>query len=91
MHSHAERGNENKYQVVIHIDANRPADVSAETFFPPHCTLESDGCHFPLAATTARRLACDAALVTVLEDTAGNVLNQGESGYFSSTSPLEFT
>jgi hypothetical protein len=52
-------------------------DVSAETFSSPHCSLESDGCHFPLSATTARRLACDAALVTVLEDDAGNVLNVG--------------
>jgi hypothetical protein len=66
-----------KYQVLIHIDANRAEDVSAETFSTPHCSLESDGCHFPLAATTARRLACDASLLTVLEDTDGNVLNVG--------------
>ncbi len=66
-----------KYQVVIHIDANRTKDVSAETSCLPDCTLDSDGGQFPLAATTARRLACDAALVTVLEDTAGNVLNVG--------------
>jgi hypothetical protein len=66
-----------KYQVVIHIDANRAANVSAETFPPHHCALESDRYHFPLAATTARRLACDAALVTVLEDATGNVLNVG--------------
>jgi hypothetical protein len=66
-----------KYQVVIHLDANRTKDVSAETFSSPHGTLESDGCHFPLAAATARRLACDAALVTVLEDASGNVLNIG--------------
>jgi hypothetical protein len=66
-----------KYQVVIHIDANGAKDVSAETFSSPPCSLESGGCHFPLAATTARRLACDAALVTVLEDATGNVLNVG--------------
>jgi hypothetical protein len=66
-----------KYQVVIHIDTNRTENVSAETFSLPPCSLESDGCHFPLATTTARRLACDAALVTVLEDDAGNVLNVG--------------
>jgi hypothetical protein len=53
------------------------ADVSAETFSSPPCPLETDGCHFPLSAETARRLACDAALVTVLEDDAGNVLNVG--------------
>jgi hypothetical protein len=66
-----------KYQVVIHIDANRAKDVSAETFHLSPCTLESDGGHFPLSVTTVTRLACDAALVTVLEDTAGNVLNVG--------------
>jgi hypothetical protein len=66
-----------KYQIVMHIDANRAANVSAETFPPHHCALESDRYHFPLAATTARRLACDAALVTVLEDATGNVLNVG--------------
>jgi hypothetical protein len=66
-----------KYQVVIHIDANRTKDVSAETFSSPHCSLERDCCHFPLAASTARRLACDASLVTVLEDASGTVLNVG--------------
>jgi hypothetical protein len=66
-----------KYQVVIHIDANRSENVSAETFSSLPCSLESDGCHFPLSAETARRLACDASLVTVLEDDAGNVLNVG--------------
>ncbi len=81
-----------KYQVVVHIEAsnteannseannseaNNSEDVSAETSQHRHCTLECDACHFPLAATTARRLACDASLVTVLEDSAGSVLNVG--------------
>ncbi len=66
-----------KYQVIVHIEANGSADVSAETFQHRSCTLDSDACVFPLAATTARRLACDATLVTVLEDSAGNVLNVG--------------
>jgi len=66
-----------KYQVIVHIEADRTAYVSAETSAQRHCTLESDACHFPLAATTARRLACDATLVTVLEDSAGAVLNVG--------------
>ena len=60
-----------KYQVIVHIEADRTAYVSAETSAQRRCTLESDACHFPLAATTARRLACDATLVTVLEDSAG--------------------
>ena len=52
--------------------------VSAETPTQHRlCTLESDACTFPLAASTARRLACDASLVTVLEDGTGNVLNVG--------------
>ncbi len=66
-----------KYQVIVHIEADRTENVSAETSAQRRCTLESDACHFPLAATTARRLACDATLVTVLEDSAGAVLNVG--------------
>jgi hypothetical protein len=66
-----------KYQVLVHIEANRNEDVSAETFQHRRCTLENEACVFPLAATAARRLACDATLVTVLEDKAGSVLNVG--------------
>ena len=66
-----------KYQVLVHIDANRAEGVSAETFQHRRCTLESEACVFPLAATAARRLACDATLVTVLEDKTGSVLNVG--------------
>src|SRR5690606_19412605 len=67
-----------KYQVVVHVEANRAQEnVSAETPEQGHCTLESDAGHFPLDAATARRLACDATLVTVLEDGAGTVLNVG--------------
>jgi hypothetical protein len=81
-----------KYQVVVHIEAssiqannaeakntgaNNTEGVSAETFLCLRCTLESEACVFPLAASTARRLACDATLVTVLEDGAGKPLNIG--------------
>lgn len=66
-----------KYQVLVHIDAKGSEDVSAGTFSSSHCTLEIDACHFPLDAATARRLACDATLVTVLEHGAGKVLNVG--------------
>ena len=75
-----------KYQVVLHINANSAKHVSAETLFPPPhsvptlsppCILESADSQFPLAASVARRQACDASLVTVLEDDAGNVLNVG--------------
>src|SRR5690606_11742461 len=66
-----------KYQVIVHVESNRTEHVSAETSENRSCTLESDNCHFPLPAMTARRLACDATLVTVLEDGAGTVLNVG--------------
>jgi len=61
-------------------------NVSAETFLQPyspstqlsaHSTLESDACQFPLVTTTVRRMACDASLVTVLEEGAGSALNVG--------------
>ncbi|MGV3591831.1 MAG: DUF222 domain-containing protein [Gammaproteobacteria bacterium] len=66
-----------KYQVIVHIETNHSEDVSAETSEHRRCTLESDDCVFPLAAAAARRLACDATLVTVLEDGAGKLLNVG--------------
>jgi hypothetical protein len=75
-----------KFQVLVHIEAahleaGRAENVSAETsqhaLQKHHCTLESAARNFPLAAPTARRLACDATLVTVVEDSAGAVLNVG--------------
>jgi hypothetical protein len=65
-----------KYQVVVHIDANSvdsgdPLSLSGRE---THCYIE-DGPF--LAPETTRRLACDAGLVTVLEDSDGNVLNIG--------------
>jgi len=38
-----------------------------------HCDLNNQW----ISAATARRLSCDASLVSVLEDEFGNVLNQG--------------
>ncbi len=65
-----------KYQVMIHIDAN--SIDSGETLNHEgdrtHCYL--DGGPF-LCPDTVRRLACDAGIVTVLEDTDGNILNIG--------------
>jgi hypothetical protein len=65
-----------KYQVVVHIDANSvdvgdPLSLSGDE---THCYLENGPF---LAPETTRRLACDAGLVTVLEDSEGNVLNIG--------------
>jgi hypothetical protein len=60
-------------QVVLHVDINtlrrHPADPAHA-----HCHLDNKQWISP---TTARRLACDASLVTVLEDGSGKVLNIG--------------
>ena len=58
-----------KYQVIVHIDA-KIMDKTSET----HAWLE-DGPG--IGIETARRLACDASMVTVVEDTEGKVLNVG--------------
>ena len=62
-------------QVMLHIDINtlRQQD-DPEYNGQQHCHLDDNNW---IAARTARRLACDASLVTVLEDEAGNVLNIG--------------
>jgi hypothetical protein len=56
-----------KYQVVIHIERGNENQ----------CSIESGAHHLPLSPATARRLCCDAALLPVLEDANGNVLNVG--------------
>ena len=65
-----------KVQVMIHIDAN--SIDNSETLNgegdKTHCYL--DGGPF-LCTDTVRRLACDAGIVTVLEDSDGNILNIG--------------
>ncbi|MDP1931165.1 MAG: DUF222 domain-containing protein [Gammaproteobacteria bacterium] len=77
-----------KYQVVVHIERERVAvtdDADAQvnaTHTHPHsdhqqCSIECGNSHFPLSAATARRLCCDASMVTVLKDFRGNVLNVG--------------
>jgi hypothetical protein len=71
-----------RYQVVVHIDraqlSNAPARDQAVTLAgalkPQTCEIE----HGPrLAADTARRLACDGALVGIVEDVAGDPLDIG--------------
>jgi hypothetical protein len=65
-----------KVQLMVHIDAN--SIVNGETLNSEgdktHCYL--DGGPF-LCPDTAHRLACDAGIMTVLEDSDGNVLNVG--------------
>ena len=58
-----------RYQIVVHVDAETLKDGCAG-----RCELD-DGPS--LAAETVRRLACDASLVTVLEDEEGEPLNVG--------------
>src|SRR5581483_4081632 len=58
-----------RQQIVIHVDAETLQDSVAG-----RCELE-DGPS--LAAETVRRLACDASVVTILEDARGEPLNVG--------------
>jgi hypothetical protein len=58
-----------RHQIVVHVDAETLRDSTAG-----RCELE-DGPS--VAAETARRLACDASIVTILEDTNGEPLNVG--------------
>jgi hypothetical protein len=61
-----------RYQVVVHVDSTVLA--KGEGGEEDRCQLE-DGS--PLAAETARRLACDSSLVRVLEDKQGQPLSVG--------------
>jgi hypothetical protein len=58
-----------RQQIVVHVDAETLRDRSAG-----RCELEDGPA---LAAETARRLACDASLVEIVEDEAGEPLNVG--------------
>jgi hypothetical protein len=62
-------------QVVLHVDVNSLREQKSGM-----CCTHGHA-HFEdkpwLAPSTARRISCDASLVTVLEDDAGNVLNVG--------------
>jgi hypothetical protein len=63
-------------QVMLHVDLQTLRQNSSQQQKNPHahCRLEQDTWLHP---DTARRLSCDASLVTVLEDDAGKVLNIG--------------
>lgn len=58
-----------RYQVVVHVDANTLKDDS-----PGRCHVEHGP---PLAAETVRRLACDASVVTITESADGEVIDIG--------------
>ena len=62
-------------QVVLHVDINTlRKHAEASHCAHEHCHLDEKPWRTP---NTARRLACDASLVTVLEDDKGQVLNVG--------------
>ncbi len=58
-----------RHQVVVHVDAETLAQRT-----PGRCTLEDGPA---MGAETARRLSCDASIVTLAEDAAGNPLDVG--------------
>jgi len=64
---HSSLNGGDKYQVIVHM--HDQTDVHT-----PESYLEGG---LPLPPTTVQRLACDASLVSVEEDRAGNVLNIG--------------
>ena len=61
-------------QVMLHVDINTLRNQSCASQAHEHCNLDDRQW---LSPATARRLACDATLVTVLEDENGKVLNIG--------------
>ena len=72
--------NPEKYQIIVHLEPERlqgPPEIPVDTAENYAGSLESGAAHFPLSTATARRLACDAALLPVLEDGGGKVLNVG--------------
>ncbi len=59
-----------RYQVVLHVDAN----ALEQTADPRSCTIEHGP---PIADDTARRIACDASVVTMRSDDDGSLLDVG--------------
>lgn len=62
--------NPEKFQIMVHLEPGQSNEFYS-------CSLESGALQFPLSSATARRLACDATLVPMLQDGEGNVLNVG--------------
>ena len=66
-------------QIMLHVDINTLREGLADSELHSHCHLDHEGHpgHVWLHPSTARRLACDASLITVLEDADGHPLNIG--------------
>ena len=67
-HGYRSLGGE-RHQIVVHVDSETLRDGT-----PGRCEIESGP---SLAAQTARRLSCDASLVTIVEDESGQPLDIG--------------
>ncbi len=66
-----------RYQVMVHVSAETlPSEVSVGTSTVSNSVAHIEGGPY-LHAETVRRLTCDGALVSVLEDDQGTVLNVG--------------
>jgi len=61
-------------QVMLHVDVDT---LKGSGSHAKHCRSHCHADGHWIAPTTAKRLCCDASLVTVLEDDKGNVLNIG--------------
>ena len=73
--SEASGSTSDQYQVVVHVDQAVLSDVAQAQEGEPHrCELEDGPA---LALDTVRRLACDCALVTLLEGVDGGPLSVG--------------
>jgi hypothetical protein len=66
-----------RYQVVLHVDAAPVSSGSALTDAPFDGALEVDDSAIHVSAETSRRLACDAAVVTMTHGDHGTVLDVG--------------
>ena len=64
-----------RYQVVLHLEAPAPADSATDV--TGDGVLEVDDQAIHISAEMSRRLACDAAVVTMQQDAQGRVLDVG--------------
>ncbi len=63
-------------QIMLHVDINTLREHGPVASRPTHPHCHMDDKHW-VSPSTAKRLSCDASLVTVLEDEQGRVLNIG--------------
>jgi hypothetical protein len=66
-----------RYQVVLHVDAGPAARPAGEPTAFIGSTIECGDRAVDVSAETSARLACDAAVVVMRHDAAGNVLDVG--------------